>query len=128
MEAASPTRPPYHPALLTAATTIAVLAAGAALPIWLAYDVGPLEVTGRYTHLWTAVVRLSDSARIHHRQFWEAQWTNVVAGIMLVVAASATGRAVYLANQQREEPGERKDYEDGPCGPVPDGSVPPPPG
>jgi hypothetical protein len=118
MEAATTIR---RPAIQALAAALTVLAVGAALPIWKAHYVGPWEVTGEYTHLWTAVVQLPDSARIGHRSVWDAQWTNAMASLVLSALAGTTGVLVFRANRRSDVPDDQRDYKESSGGSIPDG-------
>lgn len=93
-----PMRPSSRPFARAAIAAFAVSVVGAALPIWTAYFAGPLEVTGEYTGLWTAVARLPDCRHVPNESVWEAQWTNAVAGIVLVLAGGGVGRVMFRAS------------------------------
>jgi hypothetical protein len=118
----------HRMAVRAAAAALAVLALGAALPIWKAHYVGPWEVTGEYTHLWTAVVQLPDSARIGHRSVWDAQWTNAMASLVLSALAGTTGVLVFRANRRSDVPDDQRDYKESSGGSIPDGQSEPPTG
>ena len=119
-------RPSPRPFVRAAVATFAVLAIGAVLPIWQSYFAGPSGVTGKYTPLWTAMARLPDSRHVPHTPTWEAQWTNVVAGVLLLAFAGAVGRAEYRFGSRPEVPDEVGDFRDGPEGSIPDGRSGPP--
>jgi hypothetical protein len=98
-----------------------ILLAGATIPCWEVYYVGPLEVTGELGFLWTAVRHLPDTPNFRDNEFLDLQGWNIVLLIALLIVAGTVGRVVYRRSCEPRLTPEEQDYQEGHGGAVADG-------
>jgi len=110
-------------ARLGIAAALAVLAIGAAVPVWTAWYIGELEWTGELTPLWVAISRFPASYRAANGidQLWQMQEENIVVGAGLLLLAAGVGYGFYRFLTRRGPSDEARDYAESFTGSLPDG-------